>query len=127
LHTWMNRADARRACIPASNGIMNARAVAKHYAALVPGGVDGVELLSPKRLQLALEVSDSEPSSRPMGYLFGGFTSAGAFGHGGFGGSHAFADPENHFAFTFVRNRLGDGKSYQQIADEFLKAGFGSE
>lgn len=127
LHTWMNRADARRACIPASNGIMNARAVAKHYAALVPGGMDGVELLPPKRLQLALEISDPEPSSRSMGYILGGFTSTEAFGHGGFGGSHAFADPKNRFSFAFVRNRRGDGKSYQRIADEFLKAGFGSE
>ena len=47
LHSMMNRPDARRACIPASNGIMTARAVARHYAALLPGGVDGIELLPP--------------------------------------------------------------------------------
>lgn len=47
LHAWMNREDARRACIPASSGIMSARAIARHYASLLPGGVDGVELLPP--------------------------------------------------------------------------------
>ncbi len=121
LHTWMNRTDARRACIPASNGIMNARAVAKHYAALVPGGVDGIELLSPKRVQLALEIP--EPATRPLGYTLGGFSSPEAFGHAGFGGSQGFADTKHRFAFSIARNRMGDGKSYQRIADEFLRAG----
>src|SRR5262249_12177992 len=53
LHEMMNRPDARRACIPASNGIMTARAIARHYAALLPGGVDGIELLSPDRIREA--------------------------------------------------------------------------
>ena len=53
LHAWMNRPDVRRACIPASNGIMNAHAIARHYAALLPGGVDGIQLLPPDRVKLA--------------------------------------------------------------------------
>ncbi len=59
LRDWMNRPDARRACIPASNGIMSARAVARHYAALLPGGVDGVELLPPERIRLATRTANT--------------------------------------------------------------------
>ncbi len=39
LHTVFNREDVRRACIPAAGGIMNARALARHYAALASGEI----------------------------------------------------------------------------------------
>ena len=45
LYVWMNRPDAQRACNPAGSGVMSAQSIARHYAALVPGGVDGVSLL----------------------------------------------------------------------------------
>jgi len=32
---------------------MSARAIARHYAALLPGGVDGVALLPPERVREA--------------------------------------------------------------------------
>jgi CubicO group peptidase (beta-lactamase class C family) len=126
LYAWMNRSDARRACIPASNGIMTARAIAKHYAALLPGGVDGIELLPPERIRLALEsqtVSRSVPpemlARMRLGYGYG-HSSLSAFGHGGAGGSLGYADPESGLAFGFTRNRFVSKTTLSQI-DEALK------
>jgi CubicO group peptidase (beta-lactamase class C family) len=113
LDSWINRADARRACIPASTGIMTARALAKHYAALLPGGVDGVELLPPERVRLAIEpqkATNSQPGDmsarQRLGYVAGTIFSAGAFGHNGYGGSVGFADIDSGIAFAFTRNRF---------------------
>lgn len=115
---WMNRAEARRAGIPASNGIMNARAIARHYAALLPGGVEGVEgveLLPPSRVARACERvkadADDEISSFGLGYQVGNpawSNSLAAFGHGGHGGSLGFADPQSGWAVGFTRNRFGE-------------------
>jgi CubicO group peptidase (beta-lactamase class C family) len=116
LHAWMNRPDARRACIPASNGIMNARSIARHYAALLPGGVDGIELLPPERVRVATElqrldnVQDEDlPMRMGLGYavlgkgtITGGW--AAPFGAGGTGGSIGFADLESRFAFGLTKN-----------------------
>ncbi|HEY0257878.1 MAG TPA: serine hydrolase domain-containing protein [Candidatus Methylacidiphilales bacterium] len=113
LHEWMNRPDARRACIPASTGIMTAQAIARHYAALLPGGVDGIELLPPERIRLATEPqwpghhpAGSPPSGHFLGYGGGNHFSAPQFGHGGFGGSDGFAVPQLNLAFGFTRNRF---------------------
>lgn len=117
LYRFMNRPDVRRACIPASNGIMTAGDLARHYAALCPGGVDGVELLSPSRMQKALEQVDATvPTTmgpRGLGYGLGEEGSAmgrhkTCFGHGGHGGSLGFADLDHGLAVGFVRNRLRD-------------------
>ena len=55
LHEWINRPDVRRTPQPGCSGIMSARAVARHYAALLPGGVDGIELLPQSRIKIATE------------------------------------------------------------------------
>jgi CubicO group peptidase (beta-lactamase class C family) len=122
LHQWMNRPDARRACIPASNGIMTAHAIAKHYAALLPGGVNGVELLPPARIRLATEPQwpgNSQPGDPPMGqrlgYTVGNQFSKAAFGNGGHGGSIGFADLEQGLAFGFTRNRFVSDASLPKI------------
>jgi CubicO group peptidase (beta-lactamase class C family) len=118
MHEWLNRPDARRAAIPAGNGILNARALARHYAALLPGGVDGIELLPPPRVRLAAElqhmsgVKDEDlPMRMGLGYgalsainesLAGGWTTA--FGTGGYGGSIGFADHKTGIAFGLTKN-----------------------
>lgn len=134
LYAWMNRADVRRACVPASNVIMSARDLARHYAALCPGGVDGVSLLTPERLAQALEEVDATvPTAmgpRGLGY---GLGEQGAvmgrrrtcFGHGGHGGSVGFADPDHGLAVGFVRNRLRDpsGVDTARLLVETVRAG----
>jgi len=122
LHEWMNRSDARRACLPASSGIMSARAIAHHYASLLPGGVDGIELLPPERIRLATEPQwpeNSQPCALPLkyclGYKVGNTFSVAAFGHGGFGGSLGFGDVVNGVAFGFTRNRFVSDASLPKI------------
>ncbi|WP_135548178.1 serine hydrolase domain-containing protein [Paenibacillus cymbidii] len=132
LHEWMNRTDARRACIPASNGIMTARAVARHYAALLPGGIDGVELLRPesvKRATLPLQLPDGTLPRVSLGYqLFGnGNEHFPVFGHGGYGGSIAFADPNHRLAVGLVINRLTINGSAQSVVKELRRLLFATE
>jgi CubicO group peptidase (beta-lactamase class C family) len=129
LHEWMNRPDARRACIPASNGIMSARALARHYAALLPGGVDGVELLPPERIRLATEIQrpgNSQPGDQPpghrLGYSAGSPFSSTSFGHAGYGGSFGFADVESGVAFGFTRNRFVNDPTLPRIAEALKQA-----
>jgi CubicO group peptidase (beta-lactamase class C family) len=129
LHDWMNRSDARRACIPASNGIMTARAIARHYAALLPGGVDGVELLPPSRIRSALApqayanmLPDDPPLNQRLGYTVGHASSLSAFGHNGYGGSVGFADLERGLAFGFARNRFDHEGTLPRILETLREA-----
>lgn len=125
LHEMMNRSDARRACQPASNGIMNARAIARHYAALLPGGVDGIELLPPERIREATawqRLADETPLRMGLGYMIGGEDSVmgneTAFGHGGFGGSLGFADPESRLVFGLTKNLFSPSKTVEKVVHE---------
>jgi len=115
LHTWMNRPDARRACVPGSNGIMTARAIAKHYAALLPNGIDGIELLSKSRIEIATNpkigtFTKTNPSFWTLGYsLANGPASItdsviSPFGHNGHGGSTGYADPNHNLAVGITKN-----------------------
>lgn len=121
LGDWMNRRDTRRACLPASNGVMNARAVARHYAALLPGGVDGVELLPPTRVLEATAPQkrphDEEPSSIALGYMIS--PSDDTFGHPGYGGSFGLAHPVEKWAIGFTRNRFGESDCGHQVLEQF--------
>ena len=108
LHALMNRADVRRACVPASNGIMSAHAIARHYAALLPGGVDGVELLTAAHVETILA---PRRAAAPPGWFYG-FTpsfqekSPLTLGHGGYGGPQGFADFQNNLAVGLTRNNF---------------------
>jgi CubicO group peptidase (beta-lactamase class C family) len=130
LHEWMNKSAGRRACIPASNGIMSARAIARHYAALVPGGVDGIELLSPKRIKIATErqrLKDNTLFNRGLGYMLGGERGSilgprsTAFGHGGYGSSTGFADSKYKFALGLTKNLFSKNAVHGQIVSEIRK------
>jgi CubicO group peptidase (beta-lactamase class C family) len=103
------------ASIPAANGLFTARALAKLYAALAGGGtIDGVRILSEATLRRATEVQTRGidlvvpfPMHWRLGYHRAA-TSAGtpprAFGHYGFGGSGAWADPDRRLSMAMVLN-----------------------
>ncbi len=106
--------------VPAANGLFTARSLARMYAALAGGGaVDGVRLFSEATLRRAAEVQTRQPDRvlvLPMHWRLGyhsAFTTrgrlAGAFGHFGYGGSGAFADPRRELAVAMVTNRVGGG------------------
>lgn len=105
-----------QAAIPAANGLFTARSLARMYAALAGGGeVDGVRLLSRRTLRRATQEQQRtrRRSVIPwdmrwrLGY-HGVLTTAGVpqrgFGHFGFGGSGAFADPESDLSVGLIVN-----------------------
>jgi len=119
LEDWINMPAVRRACIPASNGFMNARSIARHYAALIGAGVDGIRLISDETLEAALADPPMPGEKRGYGpgYSLGGPDSdpTASFGHGGYGGSNGWADRRHDLAFGFAKARMGAG------GDEIVK------
>lgn len=104
--------------VPAANGLFTARSLARLYACLANGGeLQGVRLLSSETLARATEIQTRRPDRViviPMHWRLGyhsAFTTAGriesGFGHFGYGGSGAWADPARQLAFAMVNNRLG--------------------
>jgi CubicO group peptidase (beta-lactamase class C family) len=122
-----NRSDVRRAVVPSAGGVANARALAKLYAALI-GEVDGVRLLPAERVKKMTELQTDafdlvleDANPKAIGYFLGDVDSPmgmrlTAFGHPGYGGSVAFADPEYGFAFALLKNRLTNDDVEPQVA-----------
>ncbi|WP_052666887.1 serine hydrolase domain-containing protein [Nitriliruptor alkaliphilus] len=105
--------------MPAANGVFTARSLARVYAALATDGtVDGVEVLSRATLKEAGRVQHRGrdyvlglPMRWRLGYhqaFTAGRPASKAFGHYGYGGSGAWADPESGLSLAFVTNRLGN-------------------
>jgi CubicO group peptidase (beta-lactamase class C family) len=110
-----------RAELPAANGIANARALARMYAACLDE-VDGVRLLEPEILEKA-RVPRTTGTDKVIAFAsrFGlGFqlsfperpmAGEGSFGHYGLGGSVGFAHPDRGLAFGYVVNQMLPGGS----------------
>jgi CubicO group peptidase (beta-lactamase class C family) len=113
-----NRRDVHAAEVPAANGIGNAAALAKIYAATI-GEVDGMRLLGQDVLDRARTTVTPEnepdlclvmPTTFGMGFMTHGvftpYSGPGSFGHSGAGGSNAFAQPERQLAVGYVMNKM---------------------
>jgi CubicO group peptidase (beta-lactamase class C family) len=108
--------ETLRQPIPAGNGLFTARSLARMYAALAEGGeIDGVRLFSRRTLGLATELQQEAPGRSVLPFdmrwrlgYHGIATSVGfaphAFGHFGFGGSGAWADPSRRLAVGMIVN-----------------------
>ncbi len=110
---FINNPVLRHAVIPSANGVCSARALARHYAALI-GEVDGVRLLNDALLNNATkpwpptgEPPRSDWARFGLGYvLTGPDGNLGLrFGHGGACGSEGFADRESGVAVAFTKNK----------------------
>jgi CubicO group peptidase (beta-lactamase class C family) len=116
----VNTRPWRAAVIPSTNGHATARAVARIYSALACGGaVDGVRLLRPETIAMAITETSTGPdlvlrrSSRfGLGFQltraespFG--TNPRSFGHFGAGGAVGVADPDARLAFAYTMNQPG--------------------
>jgi CubicO group peptidase (beta-lactamase class C family) len=109
-------AGALRVVIPAANGLFTARSLARMYAALAGGGtLDGVRLLSPETVARAAEPQTEAPGRAVLPFdmrwrlgYHAVITTRGiprnGFGHFGFGGSGAFADPSRELAVGLIVN-----------------------
>jgi CubicO group peptidase (beta-lactamase class C family) len=105
----------RAAEIPSANGFATARGLAQLYGELARGGGN---LVSPDVLITATQVRYDAldavlgvPARWAAGFLrnvsgiYG--ESEAAYGHGGWGGSFAFADPDRRLGFAYTMNRMG--------------------
>jgi CubicO group peptidase (beta-lactamase class C family) len=116
---FANRPEWRRAEIPAANGHGNARSVARIMALLACGGrLDGVELLKERTIEQAIE-EQSYANDLVLGFRMRwglGFMLTSrqlpvgpnprTFGHGGWGGSLGFADPDARVGWAYIMNKM---------------------
>jgi len=117
----MNNPRAWRAGWPAFGGLCSADGLARFYALLATGGLEGVPLdwLTRRRVDgddiilrtrtafscgFMLDPMDRQTKRRS---LFG--PTPAAFGHAGAGGSLGFADPTRKTGFAYVMNRTAPG------------------
>jgi len=113
----------REAELPAVNGHGTARDLARIYGALATDGVlDGERVLSPEQIARANteQARGLDAVLEPLHSRFGlGFMltqpmipfgpNPRSFGHPGFGGSIAFADPDARLGFAYTMNQLQTG------------------
>ena len=111
-----NRPELLAAEMPSSNGVCDARSLARLYAAAI-GPVEGIRLLAPETVDAARATHSDWPdrvilfrSRFGAGFALPPFLSPacgpGAFGHPGAGGSLAFADPESGIGFGYAMNAM---------------------
>lgn len=111
-----NEQRFRAAEIPSANGICNARALARIYAACI-GEVDGVRLLKDRTLaeamvtqahgdDLVLTFETRYGTGFQLPHPLRPMAGEGSFGHYGSGGSVGFAHRELDFSFGYVMNQM---------------------
>ncbi len=120
LNDVIDSPEGHQAEIPAVNGVMSARDLARLYACYAGyGELDGVRLFSDERVRILSEQQTYRPDKviiLPIGWALGYMTGGTpgwpqgprktSFGHAGFGGSIGYADPEIGMSFGLVLNAL---------------------
>ena len=103
--------------VPALNGVFTARSLARVYAVLAEGGqLEGTRFFSEATIRRATQIQSRKldvvvgfPMRWRLGYHTVG-TNRGilpsAFGHFGYGGSGAWADPDRRLAVAMTLNRV---------------------
>ncbi len=128
---WNSR-PLHAAEIPSSNGICDARSLARFYAAMI-GSIDGQRILSPETVEAArvLQVEGRDKvvfmhSCFGLGFMLPPILNPalpkGCFGHPGAGGSLGFAHPERGLAFGYVMNQMHMGLSGDARSTALVKA-----
>jgi CubicO group peptidase (beta-lactamase class C family) len=132
--------------LPASGGVMNARALAGMYRAIVHDrrvgrfalGAEDIARMGAVQSAGGEDAVLGSPGRWTLGFLKGGATPAGvepptlvslseeAFGHTGNGGSIGFADPGCDMSFGYVMNQMsaamGLGPTGQSLVDATYRA-----
>jgi CubicO group peptidase (beta-lactamase class C family) len=118
--------------MPSSNGIGDARSLARMYAATV-GTIDGMRILQPETVEAATteQVHGTDAvimieSRFGLGFMLGSSFGAAnpdyVFGHAGAGGSLAFADPRAGIGFGYVMNDLRFDPSGDPRSETLVRA-----
>lgn len=114
-----NTPEWRAAEVPSANGFANARSLARLFgAAASGGGLDGHRLLGQPALDAAtaLQIEGVDEVLGVYARWGAGFLlnpnglygpEPRTFGHSGWGGSFAFADPVRRLGVSYVMNRMG--------------------
>lgn len=128
----LTRPDVLRSAMPAFNGVFAARDLARFYGALANGGrLAGAEILPGPWIDVisARQVKDLDralysPMAWRLGYhqpfVWALRRPPRAFGHFGFGGSGAWADPDTNLAVALTVNK-GSGTPWGDL--RMLKVG----
>ena len=128
---WNTR-ELRAAELPSSNGVGDARGLARLYASCI-GDVDGVRTLQPATVAAAtteqacgkdevLMIDSCFGLGFMLGASFGAANRPSAFGHAGAGGSLAFADPDARLGFGYVMNDLRFDPAGDPRSEELVRA-----
>lgn len=129
IYLDFNQPEFINACIPAANGMFTARSLAKLYAMLANGGeIDGVRILSRDTVNNIMQIQNrtmGDVIPVPMHWRLGfhrifalGHPTGHSFGHFGFGGSGAWADPVRNLSAAMTLNNgvgtpFGDARMVQ--------------
>ena len=127
----------RAAEVPAANGQANARGAARIMAALACGGsLDGVRLMRETSVERAIaeQCYGRDLVLGPMRWGLGFMLASKdlplspnprTFGHGGWGGSFAFADCDARVSGAYVMNRMSPGTTGDKRLGRLIRALYG--
>lgn len=121
----VNSDDWRQASVPAINGYGTGLALARFYQGFLGGGVlDDVKLFSEDAVREATAIQSSGSDvllERDVEWGLGFQIEGQYFGHGGIGGSSAYAARHLDMTFGYVTNKMGDhdrADAVSEVAEE---------